>query len=48
MTKRYVRALVTVGTAATTLQCLALGAVAPHKPGNVNDIAGVAQRSVAS
>lgn len=43
---RYVRALVTVGTAATTLGCLALGGEAVDKPGSANDIAAVAQRLV--
>lgn len=46
--KRYVRALVTVGTAATTLSCVALGSAAPHKPGNSADVAAVAQRAVVS
>lgn len=46
LTKRYVRARVTVGTAATLLQCLALGAEAIDKPGNAQDLAAVAQRSV--
>jgi hypothetical protein len=46
--KRYVRALVTVGTAATILACVALGGEADHKPGNLGDIAAVAQRSVVS
>lgn len=46
--KRYVRALVTVGTAATILQCLALGSAAGHKPGNLGDVAAVAQRVVVS
>ena len=44
--KRYVRARVTVGTAATTLQCLALGGEAVDKPGSANDVAAVAQRLV--
>jgi hypothetical protein len=48
LTKRYVRARVTVGTAATTLQCLALGGEAVDKPGSANDISAVAQRSVVS
>ena len=48
LTKRYVRARVTVGTAATLLQCLALGGEAIAKPGNVNDLGAVAQRSVVS
>lgn len=43
---RYVRALVTVGTAATILQCLALGGEAVDKPGSANDIGAVAQRLV--
>ncbi len=43
---RYVRALITVGTAATILQCLALGGEAVDKPGSANDIAAVAQRLV--
>jgi hypothetical protein len=46
--KRYVRALVTVGTAATSLSCIALGGQADHKPGSLGDIAAVAQRSVVS
>lgn len=46
LSQRYVRARVTVGTAATVLQCLALGAAAVHKPGSAQDIAAVAQRSV--
>lgn len=48
LTKRYLRAQVTVGAAATTLQCLALGGEAVHNPGNASDIAAVAQRSVVS
>ena len=46
LTKRYVRARVTVGTAATTLQCLALGGEAVDKPASANDVAAVAQRLV--
>ena len=46
--KRYLRARVTVGTAATTLACLALGGEAVNKPGSAQDIAAVAQRSVVS
>lgn len=46
--KRYVRALVTVGTAATTLTCIALGGVAVRKPGNLADVAAVTQRVVVS
>jgi len=48
LSKRYVRARVTVGTAATLLQCLALGAEAISKPGSAQDVAAVAQRSVVS
>ncbi|MFL5245065.1 MAG: Bbp16 family capsid cement protein [Gemmataceae bacterium] len=48
LTKRYLRALVTVGTAATQVACLALGGEAVSKPGNQNDVAAVAQRSVVS
>jgi hypothetical protein len=48
LTKRYLRALVTVGTAATQVCCLALGGEAIDKPGSVNDVAAVAQRSVVS
>ena len=44
--KRYVRARVTVATAATTLTCLALGGEAVDKPGTPNDVAAVAQRLV--
>jgi hypothetical protein len=43
---RYVQALVTVGTAATLVACLALGGEAIAKPGAANDITSVAQRSV--
>ena len=46
--KRYVRARITVGTAATILQCLALGGEAVAKPGQVNDVAAVLQRLVVS
>ena len=46
--KRYLRARVTVGTAATTLCCIPLGGDADWKPGSANDIAAVAQRSVVS
>jgi hypothetical protein len=46
LSKRYVRARVTVGTAATILQCLPLGSEAVHEPANVNDVAAVAQRLV--
>ena len=46
ITKRYVRARVAVATAATTLQCLALGGEAASKPGSAHDIAAVAQRQV--
>lgn len=46
--KRYLRARVTVGTATTTLACLALGGEAIDKPGNAQDVAAVAQRSVVS
>jgi hypothetical protein len=48
ITKRYVQALVTVGTAASQVACLALGGEAINKPGNANDITAVAQRSVVS
>lgn len=48
ITKRYVQALVTVGTAATQVSCLALGGEAVDKPGANNDIAAVVQRSVVS
>ncbi|OAI46879.1 hypothetical protein AYO44_10510 [Planctomycetaceae bacterium SCGC AG-212-F19] len=44
--KRYVRARVTVGTAATLIQCVALGGEAVDKPGSANDVAAVAQRLV--
>jgi len=44
--KRYVRARVTVGTAATVLQCLALGGEAAQKPGNKQNVAAVAQQLV--
>jgi len=44
ITKRYVRARVTIGTAATVLQCLALGGAAVAKPGNANDVAAVVER----
>jgi hypothetical protein len=44
--KRYVRARVTVGTATTTLQCLALGGEAVDKPASANDVSAVAQRLV--
>jgi hypothetical protein len=46
LTKRYVRALVTIGVAATIFGCLPLGGEAIHKPGNVNDVAAVVQRAV--
>jgi hypothetical protein len=46
--KRYLRARVTVGTAATTLCCIPLGGEAVDKPGSAQDIAAVAQRSVVS
>jgi len=46
LTKRYVRARVTVGTAATLLQCLALGGEAVAKPASAYDLGAVAQRSV--
>src|SRR5947209_1268962 len=46
ITKRYVRARVTVGTAATQLCCMPLSGEAVDKPGNAQDIAAVAQRSV--
>jgi len=46
LTKRYVRARIAVGTAATTLQCLALGGEAVAKPASAYDIAAVAQRVV--
>jgi hypothetical protein len=45
---RYVQALVTVGTAATQVACVALGGEAIDKPGAANDIAAVAQRAVVS
>jgi hypothetical protein len=48
LTKRYLRALVTVGTAATQVCCIALGGEAISKPGSQNDVAAVAQRSVVS
>jgi hypothetical protein len=48
VTKRYVGVTVTVGTAATVLSCMGLGGEAIDKPGNINDIAAVAQRSVVS
>jgi hypothetical protein len=48
ITKRYVRARVTVGTAATQLCCIALGGEAIDKPGAAQDIAAVVQRSVVS
>ena len=48
ITKRYVRARVTVGTAATILCCVALGGEAVDKPGSAQDVAAVAQRSVVS
>ena len=48
LTKRYLRALVTVGAAATQVCCIALGGEAISKPGSQNDVAAVAQRSVAS
>lgn len=46
--KRYVRARVTVGTAATTLCCIPLGGEADFKPGSALDIAPVVQRVVVS
>jgi len=46
--KRYLRARVTVGTAATLLSAVALGGEAVDKPGNAQDVAAVAQRSVVS
>ena len=48
ITKRYVRARVTVGTADTILTCLALGGEAVAKPGKAQDVAAVAQRQVVS
>lgn len=48
LTKRYLRVLVTVGTAATQVCCIALGGEAISKPGAQNDVAAVAQRSVVS
>src|SRR5262249_6531368 len=47
-TQRYVGVQVTVGVAATLIQATALGGEAIEKPGNVNDIAAVAQRQVAA
>lgn len=47
-TKRYVGVTVTVGTAATLIQVLALGGEAIQKPGNANNIAAVAQQQVAA
>ena len=46
--KRYLRALVTVGTAATQVGCIALGGEAISKPGSLNDVGAVAQRNVVS
>jgi hypothetical protein len=46
--RRYLRARVVVGTAATTLACLPIGSPADYKPASQNDIAAVAQRSVVS
>jgi hypothetical protein len=46
--KRYLRALVTVGAAATQICCIALGGEAVSKPGAANDVAAVAQRNVVS
>jgi hypothetical protein len=46
--KRYVRALVTVGVAATQLACIPLGGEAVNKPGAAQDVAAVAQRLVAA
>jgi hypothetical protein len=37
-----------VGTAATILNCLALGGEADFKPGNAQDVAAVVQRVVVS
>jgi hypothetical protein len=46
--KKFVRALITVGTAATLVQCTALGGEAVNKPGSARDDASVAQRLVAA
>lgn len=46
--KRYIRARVTVGTAATTLCCIPLGGEADFKPGSALDIAAAVQRVVVS
>ncbi len=53
ITKRYVRARVTVGANAVTLCQIILGGVAIHKPGGAGagvggDVAAVAQRQVVS
>src|SRR6266571_3109841 len=42
--RRYLRALVTVGTAATQVCCIALGGESVSKPGSANDVTAVAQR----
>ena len=44
--KRYLRARVTVGTAATILCCIPIASPADYKPASQNDVAAVAQRSV--
>jgi hypothetical protein len=46
--KRYLRARVTIGVAATQACCIALGGESIDKPGSAQDIAAVAQRSVVS
>lgn len=46
--KRYLRARVTVGTAATQLACLPLASQADYQPASHHDISAVAQRSVVS
>jgi hypothetical protein len=48
ITKRYVRALVTVGTTASQVCCIALGGEANHKPGNLQSHASVTQQVVVS
>jgi len=46
ITKRYVRARVTVGTAATLLQCLALGGESVQKPAKQYNLGAVAEQVV--
>ncbi len=46
--RRYLRARVTVGTAATQLCLIPLGGEAIFKPGSAQDVPSVAQRSVVS